>query len=64
MAKIFRIAERRWVRMRSEHARTLAGLERARRAHPAGGRRAPARPAPHPPTVTRVPRDDNSPDAA
>jgi hypothetical protein len=35
--KVSRLAEVRWKRMRSEHARTLQELERARAMHPSGG---------------------------
>jgi hypothetical protein len=59
MSNVSRLAERRWRRMRSEHARRLEGLERAMRAHPAFGGRAPA---PRARNVTLV-RDDSN-DAA
>lgn len=36
-AKVSRLAEIRWKKMRSEHARTLQELERARAMHPSGG---------------------------
>jgi hypothetical protein len=49
------MAERRWQRLRSEHARTLAGLERAVLAHPSGQTPATG-PAAQARNVTIVPR--------
>lgn len=60
MAKISRLAERRWRRMRSEHARTLEGIERAMAMHPAGGRT----PAGRTPDTTVVVARRDSNDAA
>jgi len=63
MSNVFRLADRRWRRMRSEHARTLAGLERSIRAHPAGGARVRTREARRR-NVTLVPLDGDRGDAA
>jgi len=54
---VSRLAERRWRRMRSEHARTLEGIEAAMALHPSRGVSAePLRLR----VVTVTPRDDDA----
>ena len=58
MGNVTRLAERRWRRLRSQHAHTLEGLQRAMDAHPAG--RAPVHRVTAPRNVALVPRGDDA----
>lgn len=60
MAPVSRLAERRWRKLRSEHARTLQGLESAMRVHPAGSARSQSRPALRNVAILRDGDDDGS----
>ena len=57
-AKVSRLAEVRWKKMRSEHARTLQELDRARALHPSAGAAVTAKPKLR--NVTVVPPNPDS----